>query len=223
MQAGRPRGSVRGYLAGLDPAIANKDLSPPRQRVLAPGLLPAVLAHVALLVALAANLDWKRGVDAVGLPSLAGATSADAPNDTARMGAPPMPSAAATVPTASATPARPVDRTAARTEVAALTPSPSRAAPRAAQEARQQPSFDCTRAHSVNERLICRDAELARLDRELGRIHARAKRAAADPAGFKRENDEEWRMREAVCRDKACLLQWYAHRREQLEARLARR
>ena len=33
----------------------------------------------------------------------------------------------------------------------------------------QSPSFDCTRARSASERLICADAELARLDNELGR------------------------------------------------------
>ena len=81
---------------------------------------------------------------------------------------------------------------------------------------RPQPSFDCTRARSPAEKLICSDAELAQLDRDLGRIYARAKSAAVDSAAFKRQNDQEWRRREATCRDRRCLLEWYAQRRDQL-------
>jgi uncharacterized protein len=78
------------------------------------------------------------------------------------------------------------------------------------------PSFDCARARSVPEKLICADAELARLDRELGRLYARAKDAAADGAAFGRQNSQEWRRREATCRDRECLLRWYADRHGQL-------
>lgn len=216
----------------MDPAIANQDLSPPRVRVLARGLVPAIVANVVLIAALAGSLDWKRGEDRAPIPPLARSQSVEEGNDTARMGAPPMPSAAATVPSTPVSAA--LDKVAPPPEpkvaapapapegkVAALTRPSSRenAAPAAASGSR--PSFDCKKAHSSNERLICRDPELARLDRELGRIHAQAKRAATDPVQFKRENDDEWQMREAVCRDKACLRSWYAHRREQLEARLA--
>ncbi|MBA3773060.1 MAG: hypothetical protein H0X13_11385 [Ramlibacter sp.] len=81
---------------------------------------------------------------------------------------------------------------------------------------RASPSFDCAKARSVPEKLICGDAELARLDRDLGRLHARAKSAALDDAAFKRRNDQEWRRREATCRDRDCLLRWYAERRNQL-------
>ncbi|WP_325001182.1 hypothetical protein [Ramlibacter sp.] len=86
---------------------------------------------------------------------------------------------------------------------------------------RVAPSFDCTRARSTSEKLICSDAQLARLDRELGRLHARAKAAASDPAAFKRAGDAEWLRRERECRDRECLLAWYAKRREQLEGRMA--
>jgi hypothetical protein len=78
------------------------------------------------------------------------------------------------------------------------------------------PSFDCAKAHSVVEKMICSDAELARLDRELGRLYARAKNAAADAAAFRRQTSEEWRMREATCRDRECLLRWYANRQDHL-------
>jgi hypothetical protein len=81
-----------------------------------------------------------------------------------------------------------------------------------------QPSFDCSKARSPSERTICVDGELARMDRELGRLHARAKNSAPDAAAFRPQNDIEWRRREATCRDDhACLLRWYAHRRDQLQ------
>lgn len=85
---------------------------------------------------------------------------------------------------------------------------PDRVAPR--------PSFDCRKARSVNEKLICADPELAQLDRNLGRLYARAKSAAPDAAAFRRQQEGEWRRREANCRDRECLLQWYTHRRQQL-------
>jgi hypothetical protein len=84
-----------------------------------------------------------------------------------------------------------------------------------------QPSFDCAKARSRAERLICSDPELAQLDRDTGRLHARARSAARDPAAFKRQNDREWKQRETDCGDKACLLAWYAHRREQLQETVA--
>lgn len=84
-----------------------------------------------------------------------------------------------------------------------------------------RPSFDCSRARSVPERIICGDAELSQLDRDLSRLHARAKNAAPDAVAFKRQNDNEWRRRESTCRDRECLLDWYGERRRQLQAELS--
>jgi hypothetical protein len=81
---------------------------------------------------------------------------------------------------------------------------------------RSRPSFDCTRARSVPDRIICSDAELSRLDRELGRVYRRASKLTPDRAAFQRQTNHEWRMRETTCRDRECLLRWYAHRRDQL-------
>lgn len=91
-------------------------------------------------------------------------------------------------------------------------PSPQEANP----ATRLQPSFDCGKARSAAEKMICSDAELARLDRELGRVYARAKNVTVDAAAFKRQNNEEWRRRESTCRDRDCLLRWYAQRHDQL-------
>ena len=78
------------------------------------------------------------------------------------------------------------------------------------------PCFDCAKARSVPEKLICSDAQLARLDRELGQLHSRAKTSARNTWAFKQRSDEEWRRREATCRDRECLLRWYGQRRYQL-------
>lgn len=104
----------------------------------------------------------------------------------------------------------------AKPAIAAPAKPATAAAPKAKPEDPPRPSFDCRRARSKPEKIICSDAELARLDRELGQLHAQAEAAARDPAAFKRQNDAQWLRREATCRDRACLLDWYAQRREQL-------
>jgi hypothetical protein len=121
---------------------------------------------------------------------------------TARMGAGPAAPPAAPERQALATPTRPA--------------APARTAATSA-----KPSFDCRKARSYAERTICSDAQLAQLDRDLGRLHARAKQAAPDAAAFRRQNDAEWRRREATCRDRGCLLRWYSDRRQQLAASLS--
>lgn len=81
---------------------------------------------------------------------------------------------------------------------------------------RPEPSFDCTRTRSASEKMVCSDAELFQLNHELGRVYARAKNATADRASFRRQHDLEWSRRESICRDRGCLLRWYAYRRDQL-------
>lgn len=78
------------------------------------------------------------------------------------------------------------------------------------------PSFNCAKAGSVPEKLICSDPELSQLDRELSRIYLQAKNATTDRAAFRRNQDREWLKRESTCLDRICLLGWYVERREQL-------
>ena len=111
-------------------------------------------------------------------------------------------------------PEAPVPRVQPRpVKVAKATP-PTAQTPRATTQFK--PSFDCGKARSFAEKMICSDAELAQLDRELVRMYARAKSAAVDRAAFQRHSDQEWRRRESMCRDRNCLLRWYALRRNQL-------
>jgi hypothetical protein len=76
--------------------------------------------------------------------------------------------------------------------------------------ARQVPGPACASARTTAERLICSDAELARLDREVSYLQARARNA--------RKYEAEWRRREAMCRDRACMLQVIVNKRSQLLA-----
>ena len=75
------------------------------------------------------------------------------------------------------------------------------------------PSFDCSKANSPAEKLICSDSELATQDNELFELYKRAKVKSDNPAAFKAEAAEAWKVRETNCRDKACLLEWYSNRK----------
>jgi len=77
-------------------------------------------------------------------------------------------------------------------------------------------SFDCAKARSRGEILICSDPELSALDDELAKIYAKAKALAPSLSEFKAHSEREWKRRETTCFDKPCLLAWYAQRREQL-------
>ena len=90
-------------------------------------------------------------------------------------------------------------------------------APKGETEMRVVPSFDCSKANSPSERLICSDSELATQDNELFELYKRAKVKSDNPAAFKAEAAEAWKVRETNCRDKACLLEWYSNRKTYYE------
>jgi uncharacterized protein len=77
-------------------------------------------------------------------------------------------------------------------------------------------SFDCNKASSKSEKLICSDQQLSQLDSELGKLYAQAKASATDADAFKNENIKRWKEREENCSDKQCLLNWYAARKVEL-------
>lgn len=74
----------------------------------------------------------------------------------------------------------------------------------------QQTSFDCTKARSDAEHIICSDAELAAADLQLATIYAKAKAAATDPVAFKERTRTQWNYRERQCHDRECVARWYA-------------
>ena len=80
------------------------------------------------------------------------------------------------------------------------------------------PSFDCAKARSKSELIICSDRELSRLDLELSAIYSAAKATAENPAEFQKQAAAEWKAREQTCVDRACVVQWYQKRKLQLTA-----
>jgi hypothetical protein len=83
------------------------------------------------------------------------------------------------------------------------------------------PSFNCIKAKSPAEHLICSDEELATLDRENAAIYIRARSVAPDEMEFIRQSRDEWIRREHECTEKPCLVDWYATRRRELSALIA--
>jgi len=74
-------------------------------------------------------------------------------------------------------------------------------------------SFDCAKASSISENIICMDPELSQKDDELGYLFTKAKSLVGNDSEFRKNNVEAWRWREANCFDRSCLINWYANRK----------
>ncbi|WP_343585472.1 hypothetical protein [Herbaspirillum sp.] len=82
-------------------------------------------------------------------------------------------------------------------------------------------SFDCGKAGSANEKIICGDAELSALDDKLGRAFRLARMRAADKRAFSADSDRQWSWREQNCHERGCLADWYRRRQAELQAQAA--
>lgn len=194
----------------MQPPLVHSHRKPRR----VPGLWASVLLALAVHagVGFALFLDARRPSDTEPGAQLASGTLADRIDPTARMGAARSPSA----PPQASTDAIPA------ADPALVEPRPgARRQPRAPAEATLRPSFDCQLAQSLTEDLICSDPELARLDRDLARLYARARFVARDPVAFREQTHDEWRRREEMCSDRDCLRDWYIQRRKQLNEVIA--
>lgn len=69
-------------------------------------------------------------------------------------------------------------------------------------------SFDCAKARSYAEKLICSTPNLSQADEELGRVYRAAKKRAGNSAAFRKLVSENWKKRER-CADEACVRAWY--------------
>ena len=78
-------------------------------------------------------------------------------------------------------------------------------------------SFDCNKATSLNERIICNDNELSLLDDELYVVYKQAKLEASNQEIFKLQNRNAWIWREKNCSTRECLLSWYLNRKTILQ------
>lgn len=76
--------------------------------------------------------------------------------------------------------------------------TPAEAPPAAAQAAVAPPSFDCAKAASEAEKLVCGDAELAALDRQLSERYAQSsKKDPATERGWIKGRDDCWKEEDA--------------------------
>lgn len=78
-------------------------------------------------------------------------------------------------------------------------------------------SFDCAKARSASERIVCKDPELSAKDDQLAALVKAAKQRAPNARAFQREQDNAWTVRQK-CKDVACVSNWYAARIASLSA-----
>ena len=67
------------------------------------------------------------------------------------------------------------------------------------------PSFDCAKASSSQEKLICSDADLAKLDAQLADAYSNARKAASDRAALLASQRAWIKQSFNACNDKTCL------------------
>ncbi len=78
-------------------------------------------------------------------------------------------------------------------------------------------SFDCGKATSEVEKLICSDPNLSQLDENLSKTYRKVLSSVADPASLKREQAKWLRDVRNLCADSACLEKVYRNHLEVLE------
>ncbi|WP_233238654.1 hypothetical protein [Bordetella sp. LUAb4] len=71
-------------------------------------------------------------------------------------------------------------------------------------------TFDCSKARSAPEKLICSTPDLSQADDHLKLSFEAARARATDKKAFNERAKQEWQRREKTCTDAACVRQWYA-------------
>jgi uncharacterized protein len=77
-------------------------------------------------------------------------------------------------------------------------------------------SFDCAKAASATEKLICGNTAVSLLDEQLGQAYKQALTNSADKDSLKQQQ-VEWLKQQRACKDAECLTQTYQARIEQLK------
>jgi uncharacterized protein YecT (DUF1311 family) len=75
----------------------------------------------------------------------------------------------------------------------------------------QAASFDCAKAKTAVEKIICADTELSKLDEKMREVHSQANKFIADPVGF-RLKQRQWLKNRDACNDTKCVAQAYRKR-----------
>lgn len=115
-------------------------------------------------------------------------------------------------------------------ETASIPTSPAVSTPRApaapvasntttGQQMTFSPSFDCAKASSGPERLICSNKELSEVDVQLAQIFRAAMNQTKDKASLKREQTQWIRNKRDACSDSTAMLKVYQDRIAQLSSK----
>lgn len=97
------------------------------------------------------------------------------------------------------------------------TEAPTAAAPASVDNNPFSPSFDCTKATSSQERMICGDRELSKLDIQMAGAYADARQKSTDANALKAEQKQWLKITQRSCSDKACLVGAYTSRIAELD------
>ena len=80
-------------------------------------------------------------------------------------------------------------------------------------------SFECSKAQSAVEKMICADANLRELDEHLGRYYSAGRAALGTGASCLQTDQAQWlKVTRGACRDAACLRTAYLNRLAELDA-----
>ena len=79
-----------------------------------------------------------------------------------------------------------------------------------------QTSFDCSKAKSISETLICQNIDLAQADKELAELVRIAKLEIVYQVALTNRLKKQWNYREKNCKDVECLNIWYGYQKETL-------
>ncbi|EEW1841223.1 TPA: lysozyme inhibitor LprI family protein [Escherichia coli] len=71
-------------------------------------------------------------------------------------------------------------------------------------------SFDCSKAKSYSEKLICNNSELSELDDKLNSLYQKVKLESTDKKAFRKIVSDLWNEREK-CKTESCVRQWYSN------------
>ena len=74
-------------------------------------------------------------------------------------------------------------------------------------------SFDCNKAKSLTENLICNNEHLAIADLELASLLKQAKTTVTDKKALNNRVRKQWNYREKNCKDEACLFEWFNYQK----------
>ena len=80
------------------------------------------------------------------------------------------------------------------------------------------PSYDCAKATSVPDKLVCGSPELSRLDRELNAVWVKVRAKSSDQGWSRRKQMDWYRNERNTCKNAACLKKAYQKRIRELSS-----